>query len=189
MILVFMEVRDGGIKKSSLEALSEASRKTQVLHTEAAAVLAGHNLERLADKVFPYGASKAYLLENTLLSHYSPSAVAQALSLLIDEVKPEIVFFSATAMGRDLAPRLAAKLGVSLASDCTRIEIMDGKLEVVRPIYAKLYHELNIVSYSEPFIPFQKSFFSLRKILFISHVQPGMPQIFEPESQLIMGHS
>lgn len=136
MILVFIEVRDGEIKKSSLEALSEASRKAQVLHTEAAAVLAGHNLASLVDRVFPYGASKAYLLENTLLSHYSPSAVAQALSLLIHEVKPEIIFFSATSMGKDLAPRLAAKLGVSLASDCTRIEIMDGKLEVVRPIYA-----------------------------------------------------
>jgi electron transfer flavoprotein alpha subunit len=136
MILVFMEVRENEIKKSSLEALSEAHRKVQDLGTEAASVLIGHNLEALADRVFLFGASRVYLLENPLLSQYSPEGFAQALSLLVDEVKPEGIFFSATSMGKDLAPRLAAKLGVSLASDCTRIDIKDGRLEVVRPIYA-----------------------------------------------------
>ena len=76
-------------------------------------------------------------------------------------------------------------------ADPTLPELMDARKQsdLLEKRAGKLYHELNIVSYSEPFIPFQKSFFSLRKILFISHVQPGMPQIFEPESQLIMGHS
>lgn len=136
MILVYMEVRDHEIKKSSLEALSEGRRRAEDLGTDAVAVLVGHNLESLAERSFSYGASRVYLLENSLLSHYSPEGFAQALSLLVDEVKPEGIFFSATSMGRDLAPRLAAKLGVSLASDCTRVEVKDGKLEIMRPIYA-----------------------------------------------------
>lgn len=136
MILVYMEIRDHEIKKSSFEALSEGRRRAEDLGTHAIAVLVGHKLESLAERSFSYGASKVYLLENSLLGHYSPEGFAQALSLLIDEVKPEGIFFSATSMGRDLAPRLAAKLGVSLASDCTQVKVKDGRLEAVRPIYA-----------------------------------------------------
>jgi len=136
MILVFIEIREGNIKKSSLEALSEGKRRADEMATEVAAVLIGKNLEGLSSYVFPYGASKVYLLENSLLSHYSPEGFAQALFSLVEEAKPEIIFFSATSMGKDLAPRLAAKLGVSLASDCTNTATKKGKLEVVRPIFA-----------------------------------------------------
>jgi electron transfer flavoprotein alpha subunit len=85
---------------------------------------------------FQYGASKVYILDNPLLSHYSSSSFTHALSSLAEELTPAGILFSATAMGRDLAPRLAAKLGVSLASDCTQTAVTDGRLEVVRPIYA-----------------------------------------------------
>jgi len=54
----------------------------------------------------------------------------------VEEIKPKVILFSASSMGKDLAPRLAAKLGVSLASDCTRTVAKDGKFEVVRPIFA-----------------------------------------------------
>ncbi len=136
MILVYIEIRENEIKKSSLEALSEAKRKADEMEMEVTAALVGHNLEDLASKIFPYGASKVYFLENSLLSHYSPEGYAQALSLLVEEAKPEVIFLSATAMGKDLAPRLAAKLNVSLATDCTQTAAKKGKLEFVRPIYA-----------------------------------------------------
>lgn len=136
MILVYIEVRDGTIKKSSLEALSEGKRRADELQVETHAVLVGHGLEALAAGLFPYGASQVHVLENTLLSHYSPSGYAFALGELARETSPQVILFSATAMGRDLAPRLAAKLGVSLASDCTHTSIQDGRLEVVRPLFA-----------------------------------------------------
>ncbi len=136
MILVFIEVRDGKIKKFSLEVLSEGKRRADDLNTEANAVLVGHNLESLAPGVFPYGASKVYVVENSLLSHYCASGFSQALFSLAEEIKPEVILFCASSMGKDLAPRLAAKLGVSLASDCTRTNAKDGKFEVVRPIFA-----------------------------------------------------
>jgi electron transfer flavoprotein alpha subunit len=136
MILVYIEVREGKVKKSSLEALSEGGRRAKDLNTELNAALVGHHMDSLASEVFPCGASKVYLLENSLFSHYSAESYAQALVNLTEEIKPDVLFFSASAMGKDLAPRVAAKLGVSLASDCTKTAAKDGKLEVTRPVFA-----------------------------------------------------
>jgi electron transfer flavoprotein alpha subunit len=136
MILVFVETRDGKIKKASLEVLSEAKRRGAELGAEVAAAAAGTGLHGIAGEVFRRGAAKLYLLESPALDAYSAQGHAQALFSLVREVKPEAVFFSATAMGRDLAPRLAAKLGAGLASDCTKLGVKDGKLEFTRPIFA-----------------------------------------------------
>jgi len=136
MILVYLEVREGKVKKSSLEALSEGERRAKDMKTEVNAVLVGDNLESLASVAFPYGTSKVYLVQNSIFSQYSAESYSQALVGLIEEIKPDVLFFSASAMGKDLAPRVAAKLGVSLASDCTKTATRDGKLEVTRPIFA-----------------------------------------------------
>lgn len=136
MILVYIEVRDGKIKKSSLEVLSEAKRCGDKLGRELVAVLVGHGLDDLTPEVHQYGAKKAVILDNPLLGSYSPSGYAHALTELCQELTPEAIFFAATSLGRDLAARLAAKLGVGLASDCIRTGVRDGHLEVVRPIYA-----------------------------------------------------
>ena len=133
---VFIEVRDGKIKKSSLEALSEAKRRADELGKEASAVFIGAGLDALASEVFAYGARKAFVLENAELGAYSPQGFAFALANFASEAKPEALFFSATAMGKDLAPRVAARLGVSLASDVTKAAAKDGKLEFTRPIFA-----------------------------------------------------
>jgi len=136
MILVFIEEREQKIKKASLEALSEAKRRAQELNTEVEAVMVGHNLEPLTQDVLRYGPSKVYLLENTLLQKYSSSGFSYALFSLVEEIHPDIIFMAATAMGKDLAPRVAAKLGVGMVTECTETRIQDGKLAVVRPIFA-----------------------------------------------------
>jgi electron transfer flavoprotein alpha subunit len=136
MILTYIETREKKIKKSSLEALSEARRMSAELKTEAAAVLVGTELEGLAAELFPCGASKVYILENPSLDRYSTQDYAAVLADLVKKLSPTAVFFSATAMGKDLAPRLAARLGVGLASDCTKLSARDGGLEFTRPIFA-----------------------------------------------------
>ncbi len=136
MILTFIEIREKKIKKSSLEILSEARRTADGLKTEAAAVLAGTGMEGLAAELASYGASKVYLLENVSLERYSSQDYAAGLADLVKKLSPAAVFFSATAMGKDLAPRLAARLGVGLASDCTILSLKDGQLEFTRPIFA-----------------------------------------------------
>jgi electron transfer flavoprotein alpha subunit len=134
MILTFVEIRDGKIKKSSLEALSEAKRRAGELGVSAAAAIVGG--AEHGPELFAHGASKVFLLENPRLQAYSAQGFALALAEVIRRTAPRAVFFAATAMGRDLAPRLAAKLGAALASDCTRVSVKDGALEFIRPIYA-----------------------------------------------------
>ncbi len=136
MFLVVIETRDGKIKKSSLETLSEARRIADALGKDVAAAVVGPGLDALAPEIAAYGASSVHLLENPLLARYSAQGYAGALSLLAKELAPEVIFFSASAMGKDLSPRLAARLGVSLAADCTRISVVDGRLEFTRPIFA-----------------------------------------------------
>ncbi len=136
MILVYIEVREGKVKKSSLEALSEGRRRANELQGEAHAVLVGHGQEGLASELYGCGAAKVHVLENALLSHYTPSGYAYALHSLVQELQPRVLLFSATALGRDLAPRMAAKLGVGLASDCTLLAVQEGQLEFVRPVFA-----------------------------------------------------
>jgi len=136
VILAYMEVREGKIKKSSLEALSEAKRRADDLGEALEAVFLGKDLDGLAEGAYKYGASKVYLLENPLLESYSSSLYALVLADFINEIKPKAVFFSATAMGKDLSPRLAAKLDVGAATDCIKTSVNNSVLEIARPIYA-----------------------------------------------------
>jgi electron transfer flavoprotein alpha subunit len=136
MILTFLEIRDGKIKKSSLEALAEARRKARELGVSASAVLVGNGLDGIAAGLRSAGAEKIHLLENPELDTYSSQGFALALEALVREADPQAVFFPATAMGRDLAPRLAARLNVSLASDCTAVSVVGGRLAFTRPVYA-----------------------------------------------------
>jgi electron transfer flavoprotein alpha subunit len=136
MLLAFIEIRDGKIKKSALEALGEAGRRAAELGAAVGAALAGPADAGLDADLFARGAAKVYRLENALLADYSAQGYALALKELVEGLRPEAVFFAATAMGKDLAPRLAAKLGVPMASDCTKIVTAGGRLEFTRPVYA-----------------------------------------------------
>jgi electron transfer flavoprotein alpha subunit len=136
MIAAYLEIRDGKIKKSSLEALSEARRRAAELGVGTAAVLVGADVAGLAPAAFALGAAKAYVIEKSVFADYSPQSYALAMAAFVGEAKPAALFFAATAMGKDLAPRVAARLGAALASDCTKVAVKDGTLEFTRPIYA-----------------------------------------------------
>ncbi len=136
MILVFSEIREGRVKKSSLETLAEARRRAEELGWEVVAVAFGSSVEEQAPSLLAQGAKKVVFLQGNGLDRYSPEKYSYHLHELIQEWQPGAVFFAATAMGRDLAPRLAAKLGVGLASDCTKIAVTNGALEFTRPVYA-----------------------------------------------------
>jgi electron transfer flavoprotein alpha subunit len=136
MIAVYIEIRDGKVKKSSLEALSEAKRNAEELGVETAAVMAGQGMENLAGELFPYGAGKVFILENANLSAYNSQGYAAVLCDWAREAGPKALFFAATSMGKDLAPRVAARLGVGMASDCIQVDVKDGNLAFTRPVYA-----------------------------------------------------
>jgi electron transfer flavoprotein alpha subunit len=134
-ILVFVEERQGVAKKPSLEALAAARKLANVLEEPVTALYIGPK-EPAADLAH-YGADKILLARHELLASYSPEGFASATVQAAKQIEPRIVLGAASAMGRDFLPRVAAKLGVGLAQDCTDIRLVEGKqLECVRPIYA-----------------------------------------------------
>jgi len=134
-VLVFVEERQGMVKKSSLEALSAARGLADVLKEPVTALLVGS--AGPPAQLGQGGADRAILARHDLLAAYSGEAFASTLVEACARVSPRIVLGAATAMGRDFFPRAAARLRAGLAQDCTEIRIAEGnQLECVRPIYA-----------------------------------------------------
>jgi electron transfer flavoprotein alpha subunit len=121
-VLVFLETKDGKIKKVSREALSIARK-----------LGAGDVIAFAGERVDVAGATKLYVAN---LGPYLPETYAAAMKQVIDEAKPSVVLFGGSSNGRDLAPRLAAKLNAGVASDVDRLEWADGKLRARRPVYS-----------------------------------------------------
>jgi electron transfer flavoprotein alpha subunit len=135
-ILTFAEQREAKLRRPSLEALSEARRLAGELKAQVAAVLIGSGVSALVDELAAYGAERVHVFDDAGLAAYATEAYARALASAIREAKPTAVLIPFTAMGKDLAPRVAAKLGAGLASDCVALAVKDGRLEARRPMYA-----------------------------------------------------
>ena len=159
-ILVFIEERQGTVKKPSLEALSAARKLADDLKEQVTAfyIGAGDPSELLAS----YGADKVVRAQHELLASYSAEGFAAALSDYARNTSPRIVLSSATAMGRDFIPRAAARLRVGLAQDCTEARIVEGQqMECVRPIYAGKAYSTVRLSMTPAFATLRPNVFSL----------------------------
>ncbi len=135
-VLVIAEQRDGVLKKVSFEMLGAGAELAAALGGSVEAALLGSGLAGLPNTLAQHGATKVYVADDGSLASYSSEGYTNTLAAFISKVDPAIILLGATAMGRDLAPRLAARLGVGLASDCIAFEIVDGRLLVTRPIFA-----------------------------------------------------
>ncbi len=134
-ILVFIEERQGNVKKTSLEALFAARRLADDLKEQVIALHVG--TEDRMTLLASYGADKVVRAQHELLAAYSPEGFAAAIVEFAQKSSPRIILASATAMGRDFLPRAAARLRVGLAQECTEARIVEGQvLECVRPIFA-----------------------------------------------------
>ncbi len=143
-ILVYAEHKDGKIKKVAFEILSEAKKLAEKKGESLCAVLIGSGVEGLAAALGSYGAEKVYCVEADGLGTYTTGGFAKALCDLVQQEKPSIVLFGASVNGKDLSARVAGRLGVGLATDCTGIGLDDaGKLQVRRPMFAgKVYADV-----------------------------------------------
>jgi electron transfer flavoprotein alpha subunit len=135
-ILTFAEQRDGKLRRASLEVVSEARRLAGSLGATVTAVVVGPGGEGLAGELASYGADRVVAFDDAALATYATEAWARALAQAITEAKPSVVLVPFTAIGKDLAPRVAAKIGAGLASDCVGFEAKGGKLAARRPVYA-----------------------------------------------------
>ena len=122
-VWVYCEQRRGALMSTDLELISEGRKLADELHTELCGVLLGENVASLAADLGGYGADKIYVCESPLLHDYTTDAHAKVLCDLVAEYKPEVVLFGATNIGRDLAPRCAARLHTGLCADCTHLDV------------------------------------------------------------------
>lgn len=134
-ILVCIEQRDNEIRKASLQALSEAKRLAGG-EMPVAAVLIGADVTPMAAGLGAYGASKVFVADDANLRLYSAEGYAQSVAAAVERFEPSAVFFSATAMGRDLAPRVAGKLGVGALADVTGLTREGEAFVARRPVYS-----------------------------------------------------
>lgn len=133
-VLVVAEVREQSLRNVSLEALAAAKRVAE--GGVITAVVFGSQSARFVDELGQYGANKVYAVTNKELDTYTTDTYFQALRQVIDDVQPKAIFIPHTANGRDLAPRIAARLGLGLVSDVIDVEVKDEQVFFTRPIYA-----------------------------------------------------
>ena len=128
-IWVFAEQRQGKIQNVALELIGEGKRLAKDISedTQICAVLMGNNIDHLAQECFEYGAEKVYMVQDPLLENFTTDGYTKVMKQLIDEYKPEIVLYGATHIGRDFAPRIAARCNTGLTADCTHLDVKVSK--------------------------------------------------------------
>jgi electron transfer flavoprotein alpha subunit len=136
IIAVVAETKDGIVRKTALEALAEARRLAGEGGGSVAAILLGAAGAGEAARLAQHGADRVVHVEGAALDAYAPEAYAEGVKSAVAALKPDVLFFSATAHGKDLAPRVAARLRVGMAADCVGFAWESGALTARRPIYA-----------------------------------------------------
>jgi electron transfer flavoprotein alpha subunit len=135
-IWVFAEVKDGNIRKITFELLSQGRKMAAKTGDELTAVLLGSGVQKLTDRLAEY-ADKVFWVDDPALAQYTTDAYATVLTNLLKENQPSIFLCGSTVTGKDLSPRIAARLQTGLATDCTGISIgEDGVMIARRPVYA-----------------------------------------------------
>ena len=142
-VLVVVERRDGSLRNVSFEVLNAAQQMTN--GGEVTAVVFGKGDSDEAQQLAQYGADNVYIVTNEELDEYSTDAFSQALTEVVQTIKPDVILVGHTAMGRDLAPRTAARLELGLISDCTGVEVDGEEITFIRPIYSgKLFQKKRV---------------------------------------------
>jgi electron transfer flavoprotein alpha subunit len=143
-VLVLGEARDGQLRNVSFEAIAAA--KTVAEGGEVVGVLIGESVNSLGNDLYQYGADRVVAVEDAKLAQYTPDGFSQALMAVIEQESPEGIIFGHTSLGKDLAPKIASKLGSGLISDAVAVEEAGGNLVFTRPIYSGKAFEKKIVT-------------------------------------------
>jgi electron transfer flavoprotein alpha subunit len=133
-VLVLTEIKDGKLRNVSFEALTVARELSQ--GGEVSAAVFGTDSSQYVEELSEYGPQAVYVVADEALQVYTTDGYSQALSQLIEEIQADIVLIGHTSIGKDVAPRVAARLDAGLVSDCTSVALEDGKIVFTRPIYS-----------------------------------------------------
>ena len=130
-VYVFAQQVDNKVSSIALELLGKAKDLAKDLNTDVTAVLIGSGVKGLVDELAAYGADKVIVVDDPELKEYRTEPYTHALASVINEYKPEIMLVGATAIGRDLGPRVSARVATGLTADCTVLEIGDFPLVAI----------------------------------------------------------
>ncbi len=136
-VLTFAEQREGKFKKSAFEAVRTGRKIADELSVQNFALVIGdENVEKIAPELGNYGAEKVFVVSDKRLGQYSLTAYAKVIADMIQNLDIEYLFMPATAMGKELAPRVAGKIDAGFALDCTDLKVENGEVIATRPVYA-----------------------------------------------------
>ena len=138
-VWVFCEQRQGKMMPTPFELISEGRKLADELGVELCGILLGDNVDGIAKELGGYGADKVYVYNSPLLKDYTTDAYTKVITDAVEEIKPEILLFGASNIGRDLAPRCAARLHTGLCADCTH-------LDIDMPIYKNFLREASTLA-------------------------------------------
>jgi len=134
-ILVFIEQRGGVANKSSLEAIAAGQALGKELNQPVSAVILGADIDSLGQEISGYSLEKVICATNPKLGEYTPDAYADGMEKVVKQLDPSFVFLTHTYLVRDFAPKLAARFGKSLISDCIRAKAENGSIKLTRRIF------------------------------------------------------
>ena len=136
-VFVIAEQRDGKIQKVAIELIGEATKLAADLGEKVVAVVLGSNVKDRAQELIQSGADKVIVVEDPMLEKYATEPYAKALTEVIKAYDPNIVLYGATSIGRDLAPRVSARVHTGLTADCTKLAINEETklLHMTRPAF------------------------------------------------------
>ena len=129
-VYVFAQQVDNKLSSIGFELLGKAKDLAKDLNTDVTAVLIGSGVKDLADELAAYGADRVIVVDDPELKEYRTEPYTHALASVINKYKPEIMLVGATAIGRDLGPRVSARVATGLTADCTQLDIGDFPLVV-----------------------------------------------------------
>ena len=136
-VFVFAQQLDCEISGVSFELIGKAKELAAELATDVTAVVLGKDVKKLADKLAAFGADKVIVVDDAALAEYTTEPYTHAMYSVIEKYKPEVVLFGASAIGRDLAPRVSARVKTGLTADCTKLEVdaETKNLRMTRPAF------------------------------------------------------
>ena len=130
-VFVFAQQVDNVISNIAFELIGKGKELAKDLRVEVTAVLVGSDVKGLADHLAEYGADKVIVVDDPELKEYRTEPYTHAIASVIEEFKPEIFLIGATAIGRDLGPRVCARIHTGLTADCTKLDIGDFPMNPV----------------------------------------------------------
>lgn len=151
-ILAFAEQRENKVKKPGMEVVRAARTLADEIGAEVVTLIVGESVQTIAPELGGYGAKRIVVVEHAKLKFYSTTAYAKIVAEVAKKEQADVVMIPATAMGRDLAPRVAVKLEAGLASDCTALRVEGGEIIAARPVYAgKALTDVKVTSTAKVF--------------------------------------